>query len=420
VAPLLYASRLSVEQALRTGGRGGASTSGARLRSALVVTEIALSTALAIGAFLMVKSFYVQQRVDHGFRTEGVVTMELSLRGGGLETAAQRLSFTERLREDLRPVSTAAGLASHLPVADGYLASLEAEGQPVERGQGRRAAEVSVTEGYLEALEVPVVGGRLFTATEHRHGSEVVLVSARLARELWGTTDVVGRRLRNGLGGEEPWLRVVGVVGDVDAGRDMVQPDSANWLQLYRPYASSPVRQLTLVAQSDRPTEELAIALRQAVRRAGAAVPTAEVLSMRQAIHRQRWVTRFFSEELALYAGIALVIATLGLYGLVAESVARRQHEMAIRLAVGADRAGVLGLVVGHGARLAAIGVALGLLLGLPAARAAASMLGGVSPADPFILGGVVLVLASASLLASYLPARRAAAVDPAQSLRAE
>lgn len=421
VAPMLHTGRLSLDQALRAGGRvGDVSSGGARLRSVLVVTEVALSTALAIGAFLMVKSFVEQQRVEHGFRTDDVLTMELSLRGEGLETAEQRLAFTERVREELSPVTKAVGFASHLPVDEGYLALLEAEGQPVEPGEGRRASEISVSAGYLEALEIPIERGRAFTTAELRDGGGVALVSEGLARQLWGTMDAVGRRLRHAQGGDEPWLSVVGVVGDVDAGRDMIEPDASRHFQLYRPYADSPVMQLTVVVHGQRPRQELGAELRRAIRHAGVSVPASEVITMREAMDRAGWLTRFFSEQLSLYAVIALVIASLGVYGLVAESVARRNREMAIRLAMGADRAGVVRLVLAQGARLASAGIALGLLLGLPAARSAGAMLAGIDPGDPVILGLVVAVLSLATLLASYLPARRAAAVDPAHTLRSD
>jgi predicted permease len=421
LAPFARWRDLGVAEVLRTGARSSGGRSTARLRGALVIGELGLSTALAVAALLMVKSFLQQQHLDHGYRTDGLLVATLPLDTPELEDPEERVLFLDRLQRGLLEsgTATAVGTVNALPFGDDRQVGLEAEGRPAERGEGVRAAHYSVSDGYLELLEVPILRGRLLSDGEAREGGDVVVVSQELARNLWGGLDVVGRRLRRIATEPGPWLEVVGVVDDVRGGQDMVRRDSVD-AQLYVPYAAAPLSRMTMVLASEQDTSTTAALLRQEIRNAGFAVPAAQISTLREAMTEARWVSRLFGELLTLYAAIALGIAALGLYGLVADSVMRRRHEVAVRMAMGARPRQIVGHELTRTLRLCAAGIASGVMLSLATTRFGAAMLVDVDPRDPLVLGGVVALLGLTSLIATYLPARRASATDPSRLLRSE
>lgn len=422
VPPLLRSAGTRPAEELR-GGRSAHARRSSLLRGGLVIGELALSTALVAGALLMVKSFLRQQEHEGGYRTDGLHLAELALTVPGLEEAGARADFLDRVEAALAGSAfvESAGAATHAAAASCRSdARFEAEGRPVAPGgdEGVVACPIGVAGEYLGTLDVRVASGRGFTAEELERGAEVAVVSEGLARALWQSSDVVGRRLRVTRGDERPWLRVVGVVGDVLPPRDMVADGAVAEVQVYTPYALRPARAVVLAVRSTASVEQVASTLRAAIRAAGVPVAVAEVLTIHQALERQRWVTRFFSEQLAVYALAALAIAALGVYGLVADAVARRRYEMAVRLALGASRPGVVGLVARWGLYRAAAGVAVGLALSLGITRLAAGMLGEVGAWDPMVYLLVAVVLAAAAGVAALLPASRAARNDPATLLR--
>jgi len=330
--------------------------------------------------------------------------------------------FAERLVAGLgeAPNVRSVGLATLLPADGCALERLETEGAPAQRGGGVGACVVGVAGDYLETLAVPLLAGRPFTADEWRQGSVAVVISAGLARRLWPDGPAIGKRLRV-VGDEHAgWREVVGVVGDVSAPRDMVVDARDPGVQLYDPYAVAPDRRIAAVVATAAPASELAATFRREVRRAGASVPLGEVLTLERSVANAQWVSRFFSEQLVLYATAALVIAVFGLYGLVSDAVTRSRFELAMRLALGASREQVLALVARRGSWMVGGGILGGLLLGLVVSRLGASMLGGSSPHDLPIYLLVVIVLGLAAGIATWLPARRAARLDPARLLRSE
>lgn len=422
VAPILRRSTRDLFEALKSGGRATSTVDTARLRRALVVSELALSTALAIGALLLVKSFWYQQNVDPGYRTAELYSMELSLSGHDFETEASRIAFLGRLNQELlgSSVISALGLSDALPSRGGSVTRVETPARPAELQEGERVLRYAISSRYLETLDIAMISGRRFTDSELREGGDVTIISASLARALWGRQDVVGLSLRPVSNAPDaPWLRVVGVVENVNNPEDMVSSDRPVH-QAYRPYPSVPGASINLVVQSRHPPAVVAAAVRDGVRRTGLPVPVSEILTMEQTIRRSQWVTRLFSELLAVYAVLALLIAAVGLYGLVSDSVSQRTNEMAIRLALGAGPRDINRAIVGSAARLGAVGLSAGVMLGIAAAHFAGSMLTGVKPTDPVVLSAVAVVLAATLLAASYGPARRAANTDPARSLRAE
>jgi len=419
-APVLRRSAHRLVEELKAGARSSSGIGAARLRRGLVVAELALSTALAIGALLLVKSFWHQQSTDPGYRTDELYSMELSLAGPELEAPASRVAFVARLEEQLResPEVRRVGIADGLPTHGGEVVRVETSAYLREPQQGERVLFQSVSTEFLETLDVALLAGRGFTGNEVQEGGDVVIVSSSLARTLWGGGHALGRHLRRA-GSDDPWLRVVGVTEDVLPPRDMVQNHRPSH-QLYRPYGSVRGAAIHLVVESSHPPASVATAVRQAVSRTGLPVPVSEVLTMEQTLRRSQWVTRMFSEMLAAYAAFALLIAAVGLYGLVSDSVTQRGREIAIRLAMGAQPGHVQRRVLAGTLAMGAVGLGVGSLLGTAAAHLAGSMLSGVQASDPLVLLLVTGLLAGTLLLASYGPARRAAGTDPVRALRAE
>ncbi|HSR49391.1 MAG TPA: ABC transporter permease [Acidobacteriota bacterium] len=422
LAPVIRQAGLNTIEALKSGGqRSAGSTASRRLRGLLVGGELALSAALLIGALLMVKSFVAMQSAERGYDSAGLMTAELSLDNDDLKTGEQRHAAIQRLRAQLQSVPgvRSAAVVSDLPVSQNYRVwAVEAEGSSPQEGDEVRATAQSAAGGYIATMGIPLLAGRSFSDEEIRQGHAVAMVSATLARRLWGGLDVTGRRLRDTQQGD--WLRVVGVVGDVDYGRDMTVSGMVPDSQLYVPYARMPDRSVDVVVRAEGERRRLASDLRQAFGSAAPGVPVSEILTMDQAIFRNRWVSSFFSRQLLIYALFATLIAGLGLYGLTADSVASRAKEMAIRLALGARRSNLLKLVMGQALRLGAAGVAAGLVMGLLLAGSTAPMLPGANPQDPQVFLGVALLLLTITLLASLMPARRALKTDPIRALRSE
>ncbi len=421
LAPVMHHSGLRIFEALNSGGeRVSAAGAGKRLRSALVTGELALSTALLIGALLMVKSFVALQSVDRGYRTDGLLTSELSISGEGLDQAEEKVALVERLVDELADIPGVGrvGASSQLPTSrSNRIWGLVSEGQSYESEEDVDAIVHSVTGDYLETLQIPVVAGRTFTSSEKRHGGNVALISQGLAERLWGTADPLGRQLGPAPAGD--WLTVVGVVGDVDYGRDMVTSDLPE-VQLYIPYGAFPASSVAVVLHSATAPEILTPAMREAFRTSAPGVPVSEILTMDDAILRVRWVGQLFSRQLAVYAVLATAIAALGLYGLTADSVSRRTRELAIRVALGAEHRDIIRLIVGEAMVLGGLGIALGAFLALGVTRFGSQMLVMVSARDPVVFITVALLLLTIALLAAFLPARRASGLDPSTALRSE
>jgi len=421
VGPAWWAARRDPFPVLREGGVGSAGASGARLQRALVVGELALSVVVLIGALLMVKSFAHLQSAPRGYGSADLLTMRLSLSTDEYRDAARRRVFFHDLlrRVEALPGVRAAGLVESLPIPYGDYStlSLEAEGRPRPRGQEPVAVRHAATAGYLRAVQIPIRQGRDLTAAEADGGQPVALVSASLARLLWPGANPLGRRVR-AAGGAGPWLLVIGVTGDVDSSFHLAGVDAAPPAHLYVPYPMSPVSDMTLVVQADGRLAALARAVRAEVRAAGPGVPVYRLHTMEDVIKRVLWLPRLWSQWFSVFGVLALVIAALGVYGVVAFSVAQRQREIGIRMALGARRRHLLAMITGQGAGLAAVGVGIGVAAAKPAMGALAAVLYGVSPGDPLIYAGVALLLLGTCLLATWLPAQRASSVDPSRVLR--
>lgn len=424
LVPLVRSSGLRLNEALKSGGRlsplvGGRARRG---RRALILTQIALTTTLVALAVFMVKSFLALQAKDPGFEAEGVLVAELALEGEGLDSPAARAALAERLVSALTglPGTESAAAVSRLPASQSnQMWEVRAEGVDSETNDAVLVTTHAVEGRYFETLGIDLIEGRGFTEVELRDRKDVVVVSEGLARRLWGETNMAGRRLGDARMSDPQWLSVVGVVRDVDIGRDMVDSNLPA-IQLYQPFASNPTAVLAVALRTQDATASAAAALRQAVRGEAPGVPISEVLTMNDAIFRVRWVSRFFSRQLVNYAMLATLIAVVGLYGLTVDAVANRTKELAIRCALGADRLRLTTLVMGESVILGGAGIAAGLMLTYVLAGAASSMLVSVSPHDPVPFVGVGSVLFVVLLGAAFYPARRASRLNPISALRAD
>lgn len=420
LAPALRASRSDLVASLKEGGRSA--TRGVqhhRLARGLVGAELALSVVLLVGATLMIRSYLAMQAVDMGLEREGVLTWSVTLSGAAYETAEQRAGF---VRDALRRVEAlpgveAVGAANFLPVGrGGRQRAVEAEGQPVEYGKRPMTTSHTVTPDFMRAVGVRLPEGRGIAEDDFEHGREVAVVSRALAERFWPGQSALGRRIRLGAGG--PWRRIVGVAGNIRQPFDLAGGDSPLPWQVWVPLTPSVPETVTFALRSRADVARLAPLVRHELRAMDADMPLFSMLTMDEVVLRVIWISRTFGLMFAGLAVLALVLASIGVYGLISYSVSQRTHEMGVRLALGAQPADVLGMVVRQGLALTGAGVASGAVAAFAVSRALASLLFGVDPWDLQVFAGTTALLASVSLLATFLPARRATRVDPVVALR--
>jgi putative ABC transport system permease protein len=418
LVPALRTTRLTLHETLKDGGRG--STAGARhqrTQGGLVVGQLALCLMLLAGATLMMRSFVRMQRADTGFRTAGVLTMQLQLPVASYGSAARRIGAIDAIVRGARaiPGVTHVAAVSSLPLSgSNSSSSLEIEGVPVVPGEEFQAEHKTVAGDFFRALDIPIRRGRGFLDRELVDSTHAVVVNERFAELAWPGRDPIGRRVRYGDGA--PWLTVVGVVPTLRMRRIGDRPRPQFWV----PYGEAPRRAMTLVVRGAGDPASLAAPLREVVRRVDPIIPLFGVETLEAVRARSMWQSRVFGGMFAAFGIAALLLASIGLYGVIAYGVAQRTHEIGIRMALGARAADVVRLVVRHGATLAATGILAGLLLAALATRALRGMLFEVSALDPVTFLAMPVVLAAVALLASWLPARRATRVDPVMALRSE
>ncbi len=422
LVPALRATRRAVAPTLRAAGRGSSAGAGARrLRDGLVVAELALSLVLLAGAGLMVKSMLRLQTVDPGFRPEGVLAARLRMGGERYDATSARLALLTRAVERLAalPGVQAASATSSAPLSgSNSSSSFVVDGHDVPEGQTPNAETRAVLPGYFGTMGLPLLAGRDFTAAEAADSvARVVVVNETMAKRWWPGQDPIGRRVSIGGGGDDaPWMTVVGVTRDVRQRR----LGRAAEEQLYLPFGAQARREMTLVVHTSGDAGALAPALRREVGALDAGLPFVNLDTMTAMVHQSLWLQRLYGVLFGAFAGAAVLLAVVGVYGVIAYAVAQRVRELGVRVALGARPRDVAGLMLRDGARLAGIGLGVGLVLALGMTRALGSALQGVSPSDPAVFGGVTALLGAAALAASWLPARRAARVDPIEALRAE
>ena len=427
LAPVLHLNPATVALAIKEGGQR--STGGARnhTRRALVVAEVALAVMLVIGAGLMLRSFWNLMQVDAGFRREQLVTFGINLPQAAYPKPEARVQFFTRLLERLRgtagiqSVAALAGLPPKRRVdandtdIEGYTAPSDGQG-PFENVDYYQA----VTVGSLEALGVPIVEGRSFEPTDEA-GGPVVLINQTMAKTFWKEKSPIGGRVRPG-GPNTPWMTIVGVVRDVKQGGLDARTGTElffNLEQLPR-VAGFAYSQMNIVMRTTLPASSISSQVQQAVSSMDPSLPVINLQSMDDVFSESTARPRFLAQLLGGFALLALVLAAVGTYGILSYLVTERRREIGIRMALGANRGSVLGMVMGQGMVLAAAGVVIGVLGALGVNRVMTTLLFGVEPTDPATIAGVVGAIAGVALLACYVPARRATLVDPMLVLRDE
>jgi putative ABC transport system permease protein len=419
-APALQASRVDLNETLKEGGRSAAGASHHRLRRLLVITEVALSLILLIGAGLLMRGFLRLQGVNPGFKPENVLTMRVGLPGSKYDTPEKRRTFFQELIERIEalPGVQKAGATSNLPLRGTWGRSLTVEGFPVlSVGQAPMISHHIITPDYFKAMGIPILMGRDFTDADTRDGLKVTIIDERLAREYWPNQSPLGKRIRFGPPEDnEPWHTIVGLVGNVkNEGLSLTQSKS-----VYLPHAQISIGGMGLAVRAAASPERLVGAIRDQVKGIDPNLPVSQVLTMTQVVSLSIWQPRLLAILFGVFAGVALVLASVGIYGVMAYSVAQRTHEIGVRLALGAQRGDVLRLIVVQGMKLTGIGTVIGLAGALVLTRLIQSLLFEVSTTDPVTFGLVATLLGIVALLACYIPARRATKVDPMVALRYE
>jgi predicted permease len=416
--PALQASGARVAEVLKDESRGGSSFRLGRLARALVVAEIALACGLLVATGLMVKSVVHLRTTDYGFPVEGVFTARIGLFESDYPAAEERVRFFERLQADLegQPGVRAVGLTSALPILGTGRSRFAVAGQAYERDQDLPVARnVTVSPGLFETFEVRPLDGRLFSRFDRRDAQPVAIVNRPFAERHFPGESAVGQRIRLGaLDSAEPWRTVVGVVPDMALGG----PEDEDPEGIYLPLAQGEPSFISVAARTEGDPMALAPAVREAVSGLDPYLPIYFVQTLEQAIRREMWFVDVFGAIFAIFGLAGLVLAVVGLYGVMAFSVQRRTQEVGIRMALGADGRRIFALLVRQGAVQLALGTAAGVGLALALARGIRILLYRVEPWDPAIFAAIVAVILVTGLAATLLPARRAVAVHPAEALR--
>jgi predicted permease len=435
LAPAFAALRTSVNDTLKEGGRTGtAGGAHARLRSALVIGEIAIALILMVGSGLLLRSFEKMRAVDLGFRPDHVLTATYSLPRQQYPTQSSVDQFNEELLRRLRqlPGVNSVGLTSFLPAAGSQgNSTFIAEGYvPPKDANLNLATPIQIQGDYMQAMGTPLLAGRLLTPADNENSQLVAVVNHKFAEHFWPGGNAIGKRLRIGMQeSPTPWVTIVGEVADVKES----SPDVPDKEQFYEPidqfektlgtFASPGDLQGNggyIVLRTAMEPEQMENTLRETVRSIDAQLPLTQVQSMQQTVSDSENERRFNTVLISSFAIAAVLLAALGIYSVIAFSAALREQEMAIRMALGSQRSGILSLVFKSAAKLALAGCALGLLGAAAASRLLQTLVFDVSPFDPLVLTLAAVLVLMLAMAASLLPARRAASIDPMKSLRAD
>lgn len=418
LAPAWQASQSGPGAMLKEGGRATGGTGGRFVRSSLIVAEVALSIVLLVGAALLLRSFTRLIGVDPGFDARGALAFRVSLPPARYAEGQGRVALFDRLLENLQALAgvEAVGMAQALPMRGDYVLSVSIEGRPEHApGQEPSANYRSISPGYFKALGIPLVRGRVFTPADAAGAAMVAIVDESFVRFHFGNEDPLGRGIDIG-NGTDGYCRIVGVVGSVHHEGLEAAPDPT----MYVPFPQDDMAGMWIVARTRGDVGALAPAARQVLRDIDPELPAYSMTPLAELVSDSVAERRFSMLLLAAFAAVGLILAAVGLYGVVAFSVSRRTQEIGVRMAMGAGRRDVLRMVVADGMKLAVVGAALGLAAALALSRLMTTMLFEVKSLDPAsYLAPLLLVLAVAAF-ASFVPARRATRVDPIAALRSE
>ena len=423
LAPALQISSGQLQSALKEGSRGaGSGVVRNRLRNALVVGEVALSVVLLIGASLFVRSFLNMQKADAGFSTERLMTLRIYMPGERYAEGPPRAQRVDDIlgRIEAIPGVVAATASNNIPLSNGGGGgAVIVEGRPVEPGEEPDIFYAAVTPHWFRTLDVPMLRGRDFAEAEGRDSSGVAVINQTMADKLWPKEDPLGRRFRFTGDTAAPWFTVIGVTRDINTGG--IEPDEDAQPAAFIPYPYQPSLNtgITIRTSTANP-EQVMSAVRAQIRASDPILPVFEVQTMQTRRDQGYWEFKLFSWMFGIFGAVALVLAAIGVYGVISYGVSQRTHEIGVRMALGARSGDVLRLIIRQGMTLTLAGVFLGLLGAFGVTRVIGSMLFGISPTDPVSFVGIAVFLTSVAVVASYVPARRAMGVDPVTALRYE
>jgi putative ABC transport system permease protein len=413
-APALDAARRNVSEALNLSGRSGGTGLKQRMRSALVMIEVALALVLLVGAGLLIRTVHAMTAADPGFRRDGLISVRMELAQFKYPNEAATAPFCRQVLEKVSaiPGVTSASLASGIPMEDLSIRSYEVDGAPRAPGtQSPTAAVRSVTAGYFETMMIPIREGRAFTSSEADDPkSTAIVINETMAKKAWPGQDPIGKSLRFG----DTHRTVVGVVPDVR----QLGPQQAINPEIYIP--AMRFQGFTILARTELPASSIIASITRTVHDLDPDEPVKDAKTLNEASDEWSAEPRFVMTLLGAFAALALMLAAVGLYGVLAYSVSQRTHEIGIRMALGATRADVLRVVVGEGLLLAAAGTLVGLGAAFALTRLLEGLIFGVKPTDPATLVLGVAVLLAASAAASTIPAMRATRIEPLEALRLE
>jgi putative ABC transport system permease protein len=426
--PALEASRPDLQEAMKEGSRQSSVKATSRLRNALVVSEIALALMLLVGAGLFLKSLVRMLNVDPGFRTENLLTMKLTLpstkysEDSKAATFHNTIAFHQELlsRTETLPGVTGVATVSNLPLSgDGGTGTPQIIGRPQTSNSDWGESHLRIVSAdYFKVMGVPLINGRAFTADDKGDTPNVVVVNQTFVNRVFPNEAALGQRLTFKFTADQPPFEIVGVVGD----EKVTSLDARTTPVIYFPYLQGPESNMNLVVRTSTDPEGLASALRGEVQAIDKEIPLYSVMTMEKLISNSpaTFMRRYPAYLIGIFAAVALLLAVVGIYGVISYSVTQRTHEIAIRMALGAQRSDVLKLILKQGMLLATLGVVMGLAGAFLITRLLTSLLFSVSPADPVTYASVSALLMLVALLACYVPARKATKVDPMVALRYE
>ena len=421
--PALNATRLEAGEALKESGRTSTGNAARlRARSLLVVSEIALALVLLIGAGLLIKSLWRLQTVDPGFNPEGLVTMRVELPEARYREIPKQTQFRERVLESINAIPGAqASMISELPMSgENLMHNFVIDGRtPLAPGTEPELETRTVAGDYFRTMGIPLIAGRDFGPQDRDGAPMVGVVNQSFVREYFPNEDPIGGRIAWARGNPRKWMTIIGVVGDIKHygfGLPELPAFYTSYMQLDQPWK----RWMYVAVKSDRNAGALIGEVKSQIWKVDKAIPVTKLRSMAEVMAASLGAQRFNMTLMGIFAAVALVLAAVGIYGVVSYSVTQRTHEIGIRMALGAGSGDVLKIVLRQGLMLAGLGVGIGLGAALAVTRVMSTLLYGVSTTDPIVFGAISIVLAGVALGATFIPARRAAKVDPMIALRYE
>ncbi len=429
LAPAFQASRVQLDATLREGGRGGSGRSH-RLRSVLVSAELALALVLLIVAGLLLRSFTELARVDPGFQTESVLNFRLSLPQSEYDSLEAWSRFYERFLERLQvlPGVRSAAVNNGIPLAGyGSESGVIPDSRPLEDDSFASCLYQAVSPDYFQTLGIPLLQGRSFDTRDRAERPQVAIIDETMAREFWPDESPLGRRVAFEFRGtrespEPVWREVVGVVGHVRH----YELRSESRVEIYVPFTQPPIYMenrrpaMAIYVKTDGDPTRLVAPIRNQLAALDPNLPIYDVQTMDDVLHQEVGNDRIMSGILAIFAGVALLLAAVGVYGVIAYAVSQRTREIGLRMALGARASDVVRMVLKRSLVMTTLGLGAGLALAVLAARSLGGFLFDVSANDPLTFAGITVLLFVVALLASYLPARRATRVNPTVALRYE